>query len=227
MKAASRALPGGLERRLEDLEVTLVGAGRSGSFIALVLAMLGVRVRVYDPDVLGPENQGRQLYRKCDITAARPKVQALRRVVRSVVPWARISGHDAAFTGHPEQVRSAVVVIAVDTMRERRRIWEALREAPNMLLLVDVRLGPGQVRLHEVRFDAPGDAADYEASLHGDPIGEQLACREESSAHAAAAAAALVGGAIAGWLAGAARSRWVAVDLDRPHWAAAPPRVES
>jgi hypothetical protein len=218
-------LAAGLERRLEDLEVTLVGAGRSGSFIALVLAMLGVHVRVYDPDVLGPENQGRQLYRKCDITAARPKAEALRRVVRSMVPWARITGHATAFTGRADQVRSAIVVIAVDTMHERRRIWEVLREAPNMLLLVDVRLGPGQVRLHEVRFDAPGDADDYETSLHGDPIGEQLACRDESSAHAAAAAAALVGGAISGWHAGEARSRWIAVDLDRPQWAAAPPRI--
>lgn len=223
MKTA-RMLPRTFERRLQDLEVTLVGAGRSGSFITLVLAMLGVRVRVYDPDVLGPENQGRQLYRKCDIAAARPKVVALRRLVRSMVPGARITGHETAFTGHADQPRNPVVIVAVDTMRERRRIWEALHAAPSLLLVVDVRLGPGQVRLHEVRFDEAGDVEDYEASLHADPVDELPACGEETSAHAAAAAAALVAGAIAGWLAGEPRSRWLAMDLDRPHWAAAPPR---
>jgi hypothetical protein len=93
-----------------------------------------------------------------------------------------------------------------------------------LLLVVDVRLGPGQVRLHEVRFDEAGDVEDYEASLHADPVDELPACGEETSAHAAAAAAALVAGAIAGWLAGEPRSRWLAMDLDRPHWAAAPPR---
>jgi len=227
MRATAPVMPRQLERRLQDLEITLVGAGRSGSFITLVLAMLGLRVRVYDPDFLGPENQGRQLYRRCDVVARRSKVRALRQVVRSVVPWARITTHDVEFTGHPEQERNAIVVIAVDTMRARRRIWDALRESQSLLFLVDVRLGPGQVRLHEVRFDTAGDAEDYEASLHADPAAEVAACREETSAHAAAAAAALVAGAIAGWHDGRPRPRWVAVDLDRSQWAASPARSES
>lgn len=220
----SATMPRQLEPGLQDLEITVIGAGRSGSFITLVLAMLGVRVRVYDPDALGPENQGRQLYRRCDIRARRPKVRALRQVVRSVVPWAKISTHDTTFTGHSGQQRSAIVVIAVDTMQVRRQIWEALRDSSSLLLLVDVRLGPGQVRLHEVRFDCEGDIEDYEASLHTDPVGDAPACAQETTAHASAAAAALVAGAVAGWHDCRPRSRWVAIDLDRSQWAAAPAR---
>jgi hypothetical protein len=89
------------------------------------------------------------------------------------------------------------------------------------VLLLDVRLGPGCVRLHEVRLQRHGDAAEYEASLHDDPEEPSLpACAQDSTAHAAAAAGALVGGALCAFVDGAMRPRWIAVDLDRAHWAA-------
>jgi len=205
---------------VQDLEVTLVGAGRSGSFVAMVLAMLGAGVRLYDPDALGPENQGKQLYRRPDVAARRPKVRALRSLLRAVVPGARVRGHAERFDGAPVQARSPIVVVTVDTMHERRRIWEALGGAPDLLLFLDVRLGPGQVRLHEVRAGEPEDAEEYAASLHADPQAGTPACDQAASAHAAAAAAALVGGALAAWADGLPRPRWIGLDLDRAQWTA-------
>lgn len=208
--------------QLDDLEVTLIGAGRSGSLIAPVLAMLGVRLRLYDPDRLGPENSGKQLYRRADIAARRVKVAVLSRQVRAFVPGARVAAHAERFGPEPGQRRTGILVFAVDTMAERRRMWQALRHDPDLVFLADVRLGPGQVRLHEVHPDRPDDVAIYEASLHEDPAAGDAACSDASTAHAAAAAAALVGGALSGFVDRIARPRWVAVDLNRAQWLAEP-----
>lgn len=207
--------------QVQDVEVTVVGAGRSGSLIAPVLAMLGLRLRLYDPDALGPENQGKQLYRRADVAARRVKVAALRSFVKAVVPGAEVVAHAERFGPDAGQRRSGFVVVAVDTMRERRRIWEALRHDPHLLLYLDVRLGPGQVRLHEVHPERVGDTADYEASLHADPAGD-VGCADDSTAHASAAAAALVGGALCAFVERVPRPRWVAVDLNRAQWLAEP-----
>lgn len=205
----------------EDVEVTLVGAGRSGGLIARTAAMLGFPLRLYDFDRLAPENQGRQLYRRRDIAARRAKVRALRAEVRAIVPAAPVRVHVERFTASEEQPHSPCIVLAVDSMRERRAIWDRLRDDVHWLLMLDVRIGPGRVRLHEVRRTGDGDCDDYAASLHDDP--EEPGpppCAQDSTAHAAAAAAALVAGALCAFVDGTARPRWIAVDLDRAHWAA-------
>ena len=205
--------------RLEDLEVTLVGAGRAGSQIALVLAMLGVPLRLYDGDRLGPENQGLQLYRQRDVRAGRKKVMALRRLLQTIVPGCRVHAHPVWFEAGEAQTRSPIVVFAVDTMATRRKLWERLRSQPGLVLLLDVRLGRGLLRLHEVN---PADAADvgtYEASLYDDETAAPDDCYDEASTHPAAAAAALVGGSLRAFVEGLPRPRWIGVDLDRALWA--------
>ena len=206
--------------RLQDIEVTLVGAGRAGSQIALVLAMLGVGLRVYDGDRLGAENEGLQLYRSRDVRAGRRKVHALRGLVRAVVPGCRMRVHPVSFEARRRQARSPVVVLAVDTMEVRRRLWERLSGAPGLLLLIDVRLGAGLLRLHEVRPGDTGDVAAYEASLYDDETAAAGDCSDAATTHAASAAAALVAGALRGFIEGLpARPRWIGLDLDRGLWA--------
>ncbi len=219
--AADLAAEDALDRdvlRLDQVEVTLVGAGRAGSQVALVLAMLGLELRIYDHDRLGPENQGLQLYRKRDVSAGRRKVRALRGLLRAVVPACRVHTHALRFEAGPHQPRSPIVVLAVDTMATRRRLWEKLKTQPGVLLLLDVRLGRGLLRLHEVRPDDAEDVATYEASLHDDASAATADCSDEATTHAAAAAAALVGGALRAFVHGLPRPRWIAVDLDRALW---------
>jgi hypothetical protein len=206
----------------ENVEVTLAGAGRSGSQIALVLAMLGFPLRIYDPDTLAPENLGKQLYRRADVARGRRKVEALRSLLRTLVPGCRVRVHPERFTAGPEQEWSPVVVVAVDTMRERRTLWEAARNDEGLRRWIDVRLGRGLVRLHEVNPARFEDVDAYVDSLHDDPAGGDAACGDDSTAHAAAAAAALVAGALSAFVDGRRRPRWFAVDLDRGVWTSAP-----
>jgi hypothetical protein len=205
----------------EEFEVTLVGAGRSGGHIARTAAMLGFPLRLYDFDRLALENQGRQLYGRRDIAARRPKVRALRAAVRAIAPAAVVHVHAERFTAGAAQRFSPCIVLAVDSMRERQAIWSNLARDPHWVLLLDVRIGPACVRFHEVRSRRAGDVAEYEASLHDDPVPAPLpVCAQDSTAHAAAAAAALVAGALCAFVDGTNRPRWIAIDLDRAHWAA-------
>lgn len=204
---------------LEDVESTLIGAGRAGSMIALVLLMLGVRVRVYDGDRLGAENQGLQLYRKSDVSAGRLKVEALRELLADIVPGGRFGAHPEFYEARREQRRSPIVVLAVDRMDTRRNLWEKLKTAPGVQRLFDVRLGRGLVRLHEVRPDDAEDVAAYEASFYDDETAAADDCTDAGTTHAAAAAAALIGGALRAYVDDLPRPRWIGVDLDRALWA--------
>jgi hypothetical protein len=204
---------------LEDLESTLIGAGRAGSMIALVLLMLGVRVRAYDGDRLGPENQGLQLYRKDDIQAGRLKVEALGSLLRELVPGGRFQSHAEFYEARGEQRRSPIVVLAVDRMDTRARLWEALKNMPGVERVLDVRLGRGLVRLHEVSPSDPDEVEAYEASLYDDETAAADDCTDAGTTHAAAAAAALIGGALRAYVEDLPRPRWIGVDLDRALWA--------
>jgi ThiF family protein len=208
--------------QVSDVEVTVVGAGRAGSQIALVLAMLGLRLRLYDGDRLGAENQGLQLYRKRDVVAGRKKVTALRGLLQAIVPGSRVCVHPVRFTAGPRQPRSPLVVLAVDTMAARRLLWEQLRGDAGLLLLLDLRLGRGLLRLHEVRPGDPEDVAAYEASLCDDSAAAPGDCSDEAATHAAAAGAALVGGAVRAFVEGLPHPRWIGLDLDRALWASGP-----
>ncbi len=203
---------------LTDVEVTIVGVGRSGSQIALVLAMLGLQLRLYDGDRLGAENQGLQLYRQRDVAAGRLKVKALRGLLQTIVPGCRVETHAETFGASPQQRHSPIVVLAVDTMATRRQLWERLCGDAGILLMLDVRIGRGLVRLHEVRPSNPEDVSVYEASLHDDMSAVPGDCADQAATHAAAAAAALVGGALRAFVDGMPRPRWIAVDLDRALW---------
>ncbi len=205
---------------LTDVEVTIVGVGRSGSQIALVLAMLGLQLRLYDGDRLGAENQGLQLYRRRDVAAGRQKVKALRGLLQTIVPGCRVEMHAESFIASPQQRRSPIVVLAVDTMATRRQLWERLRGDAGILLVLDLRIGRGLVRLHEVQPSDPEDVSVYEASLSDDALAAAGDCADQAATHAAAAAAALVGGAVRAFVDRLPRPRWIAIDLDRALWVA-------
>jgi hypothetical protein len=196
---------------LQDIEATIVGAGRAGSMIALVCGMLGIAVRVYDADRLGPENQGLQVYHKQDV---------LRGLVQSIAPNTPVRVHETTFEAKPDQPRSPIVIVAVDTMETRRRLWNALKDQPGVLRVLDVRLGRALVQLHDVRPQEPDDVSAYEASLYDDASAAADDCTDAATSHAAAAAAALVGGAVRAFVEGLPRPRFIGLDVDRALWAA-------
>lgn len=157
--------------------VTIVGAGAIGSNTALCLAKMGIGpITVYDADGVEPHNQAGQLYSLDDI--AKPKVTALNELVSrladvEIVPVEKMWEPADGF-------QSRIVISAVDSMKVRKEIFEAVKYQMGQSLFVDGRIG-GLTAW--VLFAGPMDYATlkrYEKHLYDDDHAVDLPCTERS-----------------------------------------------
>lgn len=187
-------------RDLRGLDLDIVGAGMLGGAVLLCLMKMGFglesRILVTDFDHCEPHNLPTQWFRPGDAMLGLPKVQALADLVawvadRHVVPV------KARFTGGESRPLGPIVVLAVDSLEERARIWAALRERNDVRLLIDARAGAEVVEVHALE---PGksDPAVLERSLEGEAAEEP--CTRRAIAYAPFAAAAIVGSVVRAWV---------------------------
>lgn len=165
--------------------VHIIGLGAVGSYLAIALAKLGVDpLHLYDPETVGPENVGPQLYGPIDV--GRPKAAALAAHIEALTAVTAVAHVERVVTRHDLK---GVVVLAVDTMQDRRRIFEtSLHERPAVRWLVDVRVGfttdgpRGAVGLlFTVQPGEPQDVQVYRRSLHNDSTALPAGCEDARS----------------------------------------------
>jgi len=115
----SDRLEGIIDDQIADRKVLLVGAGSGGSHTAELLVRSGVKnLTIIDHDVVEPANLSRSVYRLEHIGS--PKVEALTRHLRSIVPSTTISGRASRLQDVPRAElqelfeTSDVVVAATD-----------------------------------------------------------------------------------------------------------------
>jgi len=135
--------------------VTLIGAGAVGSHVALALAKMGVpKLKVWDDDDVSEHNVPMSLYRPKDFM--RPKVDALREIVEEFSGLV-IDAHRAKYEG--ETPLEGSVVMCVDSMDARRRIWKAVcRMDTDVDLLIDTRTAAKLLWVFSIRPYDPDDA---------------------------------------------------------------------
>jgi hypothetical protein len=138
-------------RRLIRLNVTVIGAGRSGSLVAASLARLGVRqLTIVDPDVLELHNLG-EADAVGDADVGVPKAIAVARHLRSTLSDVRSSIEPlVASITEPVAIdaakRSDVIFSCVD--HDAPRLAAALIATAHHRVLVDIGTG--------IFFDPPG-----------------------------------------------------------------------
>ena len=202
------------ERRLDRLSVTIVGAGRVGSFAALVAGMAGVRhIRVYDHDRLDPDqNVAVQLYRISDLRAKRPKVEALRDLLNELVPSVHLVPCAERFEGLRRQATDPVVVLAVDSMATSASLIERLASRRGAALLLDIRIGGSVMQCLSVRDR--DDLLWYQSALYDDSQAWGGTCADSPEPQVAVGAAAFLAGALMAHLRGREFPRRIVVDFD-------------
>jgi molybdopterin/thiamine biosynthesis adenylyltransferase len=202
---------------LDHLDVDLVGAGSLGGAVLLCLGKMGFGVRtrmtVTDFDRCEEHNLPTQWFRASDVTMGRAKVEALADTAAWVLDR-EIESVAERFTGAEARRLGTIVVLAVDTLEERRRIWTNLARREDVRFLVDVRAGAEVVEVFALVLRAD-DRAPYEESLAGEPFREP--CTRRSIAYTALGAAALVGSVIRSWVRGHAFPRHLVFDF-RNFW---------
>ena len=197
---------------LEGLDVDIVGAGALGGACLLSLMKMGFgiqnRLTITDFDRCEMHNLATQWFRAAHVLAGEAKVDAVAELAdwiadREIVPVRE------RFTGAESRRLGPVVILAVDSLEERRRIWANLRERDDVRLLIDPRMGGEVVEIHLVEPQC--DVSMYEASLEGEPA--EVACTARSILYAVLGAAAFVGSLLRGYARGEPVRRHLSFDF--------------
>jgi molybdopterin/thiamine biosynthesis adenylyltransferase len=201
------------------VDVDVVGAGSLGGAIVVALAKTGFgitsRITVTDFDRCELHNLPAQWFRAADVALARPKVDALADACAFVCER-DVAAVEDRFTGAEERRLGPVVVLAVDSLAERRRVWSNLRSREDVRLLVDARAGGEVVEVWTVDFAAPDRAAAgaaYAAGLDETPAEEP--CTRRSIFYAVLGAGAMVASVVRAWARGEGFARRVTMDWGR------------
>jgi molybdopterin/thiamine biosynthesis adenylyltransferase len=155
------------------LNIDVVGAGATGSKVALELAKLGIEdVTVWDKDVIEPHNIPNQAFGNDQI--GEKKVTALIDLIY------RQTGH--TYTPKNEWVdgtqdMSDIVYLLTDTMSSRKEIFEkAIKGNFRTQLMVETRMGPDNGRIYTINPQLPREIEGWENNLYSDDEAEDSAC---------------------------------------------------
>ncbi len=154
-------------------EIHIIGVGALGSWIALVLAKMGVQqIHAWDFDQVEPHNLPNQIYGRGD--AGLNKVDALARRLSydcstEVIPHLeRVDG---------SQKLSGIVYLCTDKMSSRTEIWhKAIKLNLSVRLMVEGRLGAEIGQIHTVCPTNRRDIQGFENTLFTDEEGEESPC---------------------------------------------------
>ena len=166
-----------LTRQLELLHpdklnkgVTIIGAGATGSFIALSLAKMGFSsIEVYDNDEVSEENMNCQFYRLSDI--GKKKVLALQELVKDFT-GVEIKAIPYHWKGH--RIDSEIVINGADSMQVRRELVEFL-EFTNKLY-IDPRIASEYCLIYSLHMMDSSAIHNHNKTLYSDTDAVQERC---------------------------------------------------
>lgn len=152
--------------------ITVIGAGATGSWLALALAKLGLtNITVYDFDVVESHNIPNQAYSISQI--GQPKVNALYDIIYNTT-GTKINIKNERYTN---QRLTGIVFLMVDSMAERKRIWEtSIKLKSQIKLMIEPRMGLDMGRIYNVNPLDMEQIKRYEETLYSDDVAEVSAC---------------------------------------------------
>jgi molybdopterin/thiamine biosynthesis adenylyltransferase len=162
-------------KRLEQMAVTIIGAGSIGSFTTYALAKMGVKdITVYDNDIVEKHNFSNQIYRVEDI--GKKKVTCLKNRIKTDTEL-KIKAIEEKYEN---QKLKGIVISAVDSMETRETIWKNCKLNYEAELFIDVRVGGQIYRIYVVNPMDPDEIEQYETSLYPTSEVSPLKCTERS-----------------------------------------------
>jgi len=193
--------------RLRDLQVTIIGCGAIGSFVAVALGKMGVgRMLLYDADVVNEVNLGTQFF--CNTDIGTPKVTALATQL-AMLTEAEVIPHAEAYDGQPLE---GIVVSAVDTMTARRRIWRHVRGRRVVPIYVDSRMGAMVGQVLTVHPGSPIEEQAYRRTLCSEQEALREPCTARSIIHTVLGISSIVAGLVRDHVVGEAIPREIVQD---------------
>lgn len=152
--------------------VTIIGAGATGSWLALQLAKLGITdITVWDFDVIEEHNIPNQLFGVGAIGDL--KAHAVQQLIKRDTRC-EIKIHNEPYTN---QRLSGIVFCMVDSMETRQQIWnDAIKMKSAISLYIEPRMGLDVARVYNVVPTDLNHIKEYEDTFYSDDEAEVSAC---------------------------------------------------
>ena len=153
-------------------DVHVIGVGATGSFVAYMLAKLGIKnIHVYDYDVVEEHNVANQIFGLNDV--GKKKIDALKERVLTDT-GIEIITHDEKIT---DQRFEGYVFIMVDSMASRKEIYtNCIKLKTNVKHAIEPRTGLDMMRVYNISPLNVDVLKAYEETLYGDDVAEVSAC---------------------------------------------------
>lgn len=157
--------------------VTVIGAGATGSWLVMQLAKLGIEnITVYDFDVVEEHNIPNQLFYLGDI--GKYKVEALAEHVKNAT-GTTINIVKDKFTN---QRLNGYVFVMVDSMTARKEIFDnSIKMKSAVKFMVEPRMGLDEGRVYTVNPMSLTQIKAYEACWYPDDVAPVSACGSSMS----------------------------------------------
>jgi len=159
--------------KLKILPIRIIGAGSVGSFTCLSLSKMGAHnIKVWDDDMIDEVNIANQFYRMEDVGDY--KVEALQKMIMDFegIP---IEAETSLYDG--TESCDGIIIMAVDSMTARKRIWEKVKGNNDVSLLIDPRMGGRIARIYAVNPMSPGE---YDSTMYDDDESVEERCTEKT-----------------------------------------------
>jgi molybdopterin/thiamine biosynthesis adenylyltransferase len=137
----------------------LIGAGGIGALAAITLAKMGVRyMAIHDMDTVDDVNISTQFHRVSDVGSL--KVDALSSAISEYADD-MIVARAPVEVNYATDLRGALIISAVDSIKARQQIWEAVKRSSAFWYL-DARMAAEEYQHYLVDLTNPDDMAAYE-----------------------------------------------------------------
>ena len=171
-------------KQIKDKSITVIGAGATGSYVALLLAQMGWGdstqgqgvLRVFDGDKVEEHNLANQIYEPSHI--GKFKTEALKEVILRKCGF-EIETLSEMVDDKTDStlIRSNYVMMLTDTMSSRKDIFEKhLRFPFTTDLLVETRMGLREGRIYSFNPNDGAHTEEWKATLYSDNVAEASAC---------------------------------------------------
>lgn len=156
-------------------DIHIIGVGATGSFVAMMLARMGVPViNIYDFDDVEIHNIPNQYYDTGDL--GKLKAEALADKLRLINPDITVNVGKEAVKAEDISKMSGYLFSLVDSMKVRKELWGAAKANTNLINVWESRLGSDQARVYSLPIEEGLDYAKYEQDFYDDDKAEVSAC---------------------------------------------------
>ena len=168
--------------KIKQQSIAIIGAGATGSTVALLLAQMGWGnqsldqgvINVFDFDKVEEHNLANQMYEPSHIGIQ--KVDALNEVIKRKCGFG-VNVFNEKVVDQTHGVQSTYVFLLTDSMASRREIFDkCLRYSFNTQMVVETRMGLGEGRIYAFNPANREHVKEWEKSLYSDKEAETSAC---------------------------------------------------